>query len=93
MKPPQHLVVERFEGDWAVVQDDAGQAVWDLPRWMLPKGTRAGDWLLVERAEEETGAVHLCLRRDPEARRNAAAEIEARHRRLQSLDPGGDLVL
>lgn len=93
MRIPRHLVVERFEGAWAVVQDDGGQTVWDLPRWMLPKGTRPGDWLAVERADEAPGAVRLVLRRDAEARRAAAAEVEARHRRLQARDPGGDRAL
>ncbi|HET7275261.1 MAG TPA: DUF3006 domain-containing protein [Longimicrobiaceae bacterium] len=39
------MVVDRFEGDLAVV-DVEGQML-DLPRWMLPEVTREGDVLRV----------------------------------------------
>ena len=71
-------MVDRFEGEWAVVQVDGGSSV-DLPVSVLPEGTREGDVLV--------------LRVDPEATRAARDEARALLDRLRGGDPGGDLVL
>lgn len=71
-------MVDRFEGEWAVVQVDGGSPV-DLPVSILPEGTREGDVVV--------------LRLDPEAGRAARAEAAALLERLRRDDPGGDVAL
>ena len=86
------LVVDRFEGDLAVVEVDGARFV-DLPRWLLPKGTREDDVLVATAREAADGAVAWEIRIDAEA--TAAAREEARSlvERLRRKDPGGDIVL
>lgn len=90
--PQEHeLVVDRFEGAFVVVEVDGAPPI-DLPRWLLPGSAREGD---VVRARTTVGpaGVRVDLRVDEEetARRRAAAT--ERLQRLESRDPGGDLLL
>ena len=58
------LVVDRFEGDLAVVQVDGTRFV-DLPRWLLPLGVREGDWIRVWMIPEaEADKRHFVLQVD-----------------------------
>jgi hypothetical protein len=87
----RRLVVDRWEGDLAVVQLEDG-SVLDLPRWLLPPGAREGHVVIVETSTDGAGFGHM-LRIDPEATEAARAEAGAVLARLRSRDPGGDLVL
>ena len=64
-----NLYLDRFEGDLAILVGEAFQI--ELPRRMLPAGSREGDFLSIS------------IISDPEAREKMTAEIEAIRRRLQ----------
>jgi len=86
----RRLVVDRFEGDLAVVRADGGPFL-DLPRWLLPAGVREGDVVSVRGGGEE-GASRVELRiltEEGDAARDEAAAILARLRRS---DPGGAVL-
>lgn len=83
----RRLVVDRFEGDVAVVELDDG-ATADLPRWILPPDAREGSVLLLRAG---AGAVHIAL--DAEATRDASRAAREQLDRLRERDPGGDLEL
>ena len=88
----RRLVVDRVEGELAVVEVDGG-AVLDLPLWLLPPGTREADVVTVASISEGDGALRVTLRLDraaADAARDAAAE---RLERLRARDPGGDVEL
>jgi len=91
--PEQHrLVVDRFEGDLAVVEVD-GDRFLDLPRWLLPPGTREDDVVALTVQAAPDGSV-LCTARVDAAATAAAREEAARLvQRLRRKDPGGDIVL
>ena len=87
----RELVVDRFEGDYAVVEVD-GDGTVDLPRWLLPRGISEGD-LLRARVGEVEGVWRVEIEVDAgetEARRKAAEETV---RRMSARDPGGDIQL
>ncbi len=50
------VVVDRFEGDYAVVLFEEGKISINVPCFLLPKGTKEGSWLKVsfKSAEPET---------------------------------------
>ncbi len=50
------VVVDRFEGDYAVVIFEEGKININVPRFVLPEGTEEGTWLKVsfKLAESET---------------------------------------
>ena len=85
------LVVDRFEGDFAVVEVD-GAAPIDLPRWLLPQGAREGD-VVRARITPGAGGVRVDLRVDEEETARRRATVSERLQRLQSRDPGGDIQL
>lgn len=80
-------MVDRFEGETAVVEVDGGGTL-DLPRWLLPPDAREGDHLVVR---GEGSRVEISL--DPAATGAARAEAQATVERLKRRDPGGDLAL
>lgn len=41
-------VIDRFEGEYAVILVEAGEVELNMPRKLLPKGTREGSWLILE---------------------------------------------
>jgi hypothetical protein len=86
------LVVDRFEGDLAVVEVDGGPAL-DLPRWLLPREVKEGDVVRVRADQSAEGTLRLEARLDPEATRAARGDAAARLRRLRARDPGGDVEL
>jgi len=86
------LVVDRIEGDLAVVEVD-GDRFLDLPRWILPTGARGDDVVVVRRRETGDGAVTLELVVDAEATARARDEAKALIERLRRKDTGGDIVL
>lgn len=86
------LVVDRIEGDLAVVEVDGG-AVLDLPLWLLPPGVREADVVSVTPAAGEDGSLSLVLRVDPAAAAEAREAAADRLARLRARDPGGDVQL
>jgi hypothetical protein len=91
MSETHRLVVDRFEGDLAVVEVD-GERFLDLPRWLLPPGVREDDVIIVRRMPGES---RVTLELEVDAAATAAARAEARRLldELRGKDPGGDLSL
>lgn len=80
---PTRLSLDRFEGKGkqiAVLLTDDGETI-NLPKSMLPPGTKAGDVL------------SLTLERDAAATRQVADETREIQDRLGGRDPGGDIKL
>jgi len=86
------LVVDRFEGELAVVEVD-GDRFLDLPRWLLPPGTREDDVVVLTVRVARDGSVKCTARVDAEATAAAREEAERLVQRLRRKDPGGDIVL
>ncbi|MFO7259669.1 MAG: DUF3006 domain-containing protein [bacterium] len=86
------VVVDRFEGDLAVVEVD-GDRFLDLPRWLLPPGTREDDVVALTIRVSPDGSVTCTARVDAGATAAARAEAERLIERLRQKDPGGDIVL
>jgi hypothetical protein len=87
----ERWVVDRFEGDRAVIVSEDGRSV-DVERDALPRTCRAGDVVRVARGADGTfewsdAAV------DEEATRERRAEAERILDELKGRDPGGDVVL
>ncbi|HEY1016277.1 MAG TPA: DUF3006 domain-containing protein [Herpetosiphonaceae bacterium] len=75
-------VLDRFEGDWAVLLLEGEPGERAIPVTALPPGAREGDWLLVR----EEGGELVALGRDDEARAAAEARIAAKLARLRRGD-------
>lgn len=88
----RRLVVDRFEGDLAVVEVDGGEVV-DLPRWLLPPGAREGDVVRLRTTAAEEGRREVTLLLDADATRAARDDAARRLERLRARDPGGDVEL
>lgn len=86
------LVVDRFEGNLAVVEVD-GDRFLDLPRWLLPPGTREDDVVALTVRIGPDGSLTCTARVDPAATAAAREEAERLVQRLKQKDPGGDQVL
>lgn len=84
-------VIDRFEGDLAVVDRGDGRML-DVPRRLLPAGVGEGDWLRVgSRQEDDDVVIRVTI--DREATRAARSDAEQRLLRLRVEDDGGDLEL
>jgi hypothetical protein len=86
------FVVDRFEGDLAVVEVDGARFL-DLPRWLLPPGTREDDVVRIAVRRAPDGTVTWTARVDAAATAAAREEAERLVERLRQKDPGGDIVL
>lgn len=77
------LTVDRFEGEGKAVAVLLAEAGWtvDVPRALLPEGTRAGD------------VVSFDLRKDDAATRAVARKTAEVQAALKATDDGGDLSL
>jgi len=84
-------IVDRYEGPLAVVETDGAGTV-DLPRWLLPAGTRTDDVLSVSVAGDAERTV-VTVTRDPAATAAARDAARAAIDRLRGSDPGGDVTL
>src|SRR5256712_11282329 len=91
MPETHRFIIDRHEGDLAVVEVDGGSLL-DVPRWLLPHAARADDVLgvTVDAGPERTV---VTIVRDAEASARARAEAEDAVARLKRRDPGGDLRL
>ena len=74
------LVVDRIEGDLAVVQSADG-ASYTISVGLLPDGAREGSWLRMQ------------LELDPEGTRAASERVAALRAELIEEDDGGDFAL
>lgn len=52
MKKEKQLIIDRFEGDWAVIE--YGEITFDVPKELLPANAKAGDVLVLKIAVDET---------------------------------------
>jgi hypothetical protein len=90
--PESHrLIVDRYEGDLAVVEVDGRGAI-DVPRWLLPAGARPDDVLTLT-VERDAERVTATVVRDPAATARAREAARAAVDRLRRRDPGGDVTL
>lgn len=92
MTESHRLVVDRFEGDLAVVEDEEGR-FFDLPRWFLPAAVREGDVVVVREWDEQTDTRRVEVRVDPIAAEAGRGEARAILDRIGRRDPGGNLDL
>jgi len=80
----KQAVVDRFEGDYAVLLLEGKETALNVPRQQLPQKTREGDYLQVELVDGQVVTVEL----DPKATEQARARIQAK---LERLRRGGHL--
>src|SRR2546427_12077722 len=87
--PESHrFIVDRHEGDLAVVEVDGGSTL-DVPRWLLPHAGRPDDVLLVS-VEQGTDRTVVTIVRDVAATERARAAARQAADDLKRRDPGGD---
>lgn len=86
------LIVDRIEGDRAVVEVD-GAYVLELPRWLLPAETSPDDLLIVVTRAADAGTVEHKIRVDHAATAEAQREARGLVERLRGRDTGGDIVI
>ncbi len=84
-------VVDRIEGEAAVVVADDDQEMLDIPLNVLPHGVREGTVLRVTESKDHLLWVSAMLDEDLRLKRLRQAET-ALHE-LKSRDSGGDIVL
>ena len=84
-------VVDRFEGDIAVLVADSGEVV-EAARRLLPRGSRVGVVLRVPRGGDRGLSWGEAVV-DDEATRGRRGEAEGILKELRQRDPGGDVAL
>ena len=84
-------VVDRIEGEAAVVVADDDQEMLDIPLNVLPHGVREGTVLRVTESKDHLLWVSAML--DEELRLRRLRQAETALNELKSRDPGGDIVL
>jgi len=84
-------IVDRFEGDRAVVETE-DRTTLELPRRLLPEGTEEGDVLRVSGSPERADA-SAAIRRDVEATAERGERLREQVKRLRRRDRGGDIEL
>jgi hypothetical protein len=84
-------ILDRFEGERAVLERALHEML-DLPRALLPSGTREGDALRVT-IHAEVGTSRVTLVRDEKETAIRAAEVRELQETLRARDPGGDVKL
>ena len=85
------LIVDRHEDNRTVVEVD-GAGFFDLPRWLLPRGTQ-GDDVLAVTVEADGDRAVVTLVRDTDATARAKTGAANAVRKLKRRDPGGDVQL
>jgi hypothetical protein len=82
--------IDRFEGATAIVIADAGQ-VYEVPRSTLPKGSREGTVLEIQRSSDPPDWSRATINEAERTRRLDRAREALK--RLGETDPGGDVTL
>ena len=72
-------VIDRFEGDWAVIEVADEPELRNVPKQLLPRGAKEGDHLQLELEDGRVIRVQL----DPEATENARKRIQDKLDRLR----------
>lgn len=86
-----HWVLDRLGEQTASVEHD-GDHVYDLPRALIPPGSREGDVLSVETTPDGDDLV-IRVRRDPEATARAKQESTRQLRAAKGRGGKGDVTL
>ena len=84
-------VVDRIEGEAAVVVADDDQEMLDIPLNVLPHGVREGTVLRVTESKDHLLWVSAML--DEELRLKRLRQAKTALHELKNRDPGGDIVL
>ena len=84
-------VVDRIEGEVAVLVADDDQEILDMPLNVLPRGLREGAVLRVTEINGHPLWVSATV--DEESRLRRLREAETALDELKNRDPGGDIVL
>jgi len=84
-------VVDRIEGEVAVLVADDDQEILDMPLNVLPRGLREGAVLRV--AESNGHPLWVSATLDEESSLRRLREAETALDELKNRDPGGDIVL
>ena len=84
-------IVDRFEGEWAVVEREGG-ATFNLPRDLLPNGTKEGDVLRIALSGRGDQQIWTLQRDSDETERRRKA-LGQQVEELRARDPGGDITL
>lgn len=82
----QKAVLDRFEGDKAILLLEDGRRQLDVPRASLPTGTREGDWLQVDLDGETLVAATFDTQETARVRKRVEDKL-ARLRRGEHLKP------
>jgi hypothetical protein len=85
-----HYTIDRFEGEWAVLENDQAQT-FQVPRAWLPADAREGD-VLAATEEGQQGTATLQFRLDPAMREERLTDARASRDRLPR-GPKGDIAL
>ncbi len=72
-------VIDRFEGEYAVILVGQAQRPLDVARTILPPTAREGDWLRIQFVDHQVKAVEL----DPETTAAVRRRIQAKLARLR----------
>lgn len=72
----ESAVIDRFEGDYAVLTMAGQQGNLDIPRQQLPPGVREGHWLLVEIVDGQLISAQIDEVTTQAARQRIQAKIE-----------------
>jgi hypothetical protein len=84
-------VVDRIEGEVAVLVADDNQETLDMPLNVLPRGLREGTVLRV--TESKGHPLWTSAMLDEELRLRSLKQAETALDELKNRDPGGDIVL
>jgi hypothetical protein len=81
----EKAVIDRFEGEYAVLLVGEEQRKMDVPRSKLPKGAREGSWVQVEIVAGKVSKINL----DPQETERAKARIADKRARLKKGEHRG----
>jgi hypothetical protein len=81
-------VIDRFEGEYAVILVGQAQRPLDVARAILPPTAREGDWLRIQFVDHQVTAIELDLETTAAVRRRIQAKL-ARLRRGEHLRGDG----
>jgi len=72
----QKAVIDRFEGNLVVLLVGDDERRIDVPRQLLPKGAKEGDWLQVEMEGNQIGSATVDREETARARKRIQAKLE-----------------
>jgi hypothetical protein len=99
---PNRMTIDRFEGDRkqiAVLVTEDGEHQINVPKKLLPKGSKPGDVLTMELGRDAAGTPRVAEAdaaaavKDEAATRDVAARTRKVQEELKKTDTGGDIVL